>query len=159
MQKLFLAVALVFHASVFQAFATEPLVGTWHLERQEVNGEKIDSAPLTMEVSQTGAKLAFAFSVLVNHANVVSMTYELQLDGKEADVKDAHGETMGTIEMAAAAGSATALKEYKLLIKRPNRRDSAGKLSISADGKTLTSEADTLHAGKPLHTVQIFLRQ
>ena len=119
-----------------------------------MNGEKIDSAPLTMEVSQNGSKLAFAFSVLVNNAKVVSMGYELQLDGTEADVKDAHGQTVGTIEMAATGES-----QYRLSIKRPDRRDSAGKLSVSKDGKTLTSEADTLHAGKPLHTVQIFLRQ
>ena len=92
--------------------------------------------------------------MLVNNAKVVSMTYDLELGGKEADVKDAHGETVGTIEMASTGES-----QYRLSIKRPDRRDSAGKLTVSIDGKTLTSEADTLHAGKPLHTVQIFSRQ
>jgi outer membrane lipoprotein-sorting protein len=130
-------------------------VGTWHLDKQEVNGEKIESAqPMTMKVSEAEGKLAFSFSLLVKDVNTVSMTYEVKLDGTDADVKDAQGQKLGTIEMAADGPS-----QYKLLLKRPNRLDTAGKLIVSADGKNLTSEADTLHAGKIIHTVQQFSRR
>ena len=33
-----------------------------------------------------------------------------------------------------------------------------GKLTVSTDGKTLTSEADTVQAGRPIHSKQLFSR-
>jgi len=141
--------------SVLCVSAAEPIVGTWHLDKQEVNGEKIEATlPMTMKVSEAGAKLDFSFSVLVKDVNTVNMTYEVKLDGTEADVKDAQGQKLGTIEMASSGRA-----EYKLLLKRSNRLDTAGKLTVSPDGKTLISEADTLHAGKTIHTIQQFSRQ
>lgn len=151
---LFVLTAALLQAALFCAHAAEPLIGIWHLDRQEVNGEKIEHAPMTMQVSQAGDKLAFSFSVLVKDVNTVSMTYELKLDGVDADVKDAQGQKVGTIEMASAGPL-----QYKLLVRRPNRRDSAGTLTVSSDGKSLTSDADTLHSGKPIHTTQLFSRQ
>lgn len=141
-------------AAACLAWAAEPLLGTWHLDRQEVDGQKFDSSPLTLEVSQNGDKLAFAFSVPENDADVVRMTYVLKLDGDEADVKNAHGEKIGTVQMAHAGAG-----QYKIILKRPDRHDSAGKLVVSADGKTLTSETDTLQTGRPVHTTQQFSRR
>jgi len=135
------------------ASAAEPLLGIWHLARQEVDGQKIDSSPLTLEISQTGGELSFAFSVPGNHVNVVRMTYVLKLDGSEADVKNEKGEKIGTIQMAHAGPS-----QYKLVLKRSGHHDSAGQLTVSSDGKTLTSEADTVQAGRPVHSSQQFLR-
>ena len=57
------------------AWAAEPLLGTWRLDSQEVNGQKSNSEPLTLKVTQAGDKLAFAFSVPVNNVYFVSMTY------------------------------------------------------------------------------------
>jgi hypothetical protein len=131
----------------------EPLLGTWRLDHQEINGEKTNSEPLTLKVSQAGDRLAFAFSVPVNEVYFVSMTYTLKPDGSVADVKNARGETIGTIRMTPGDSS-----QYKFVLKGPNRPDSTGRLTVSPDGKTLTSEGDTVQAGRSIHSKQIFSR-
>jgi hypothetical protein len=136
--------------------APDPLLGTWRLDSQEVNGQKTDAEPLTLKVSQAGDKLAFAFSVPVNDVYFVSMTYTVKLDGSEADVKNAKGDKVGTIQVTAGGPS-----QYKLILKGPNRPDSAGKLTVSPDGKTLTSETDTVQGGqggRSMHSKQLFSR-
>jgi hypothetical protein len=138
------------------AWAAEPLLGTWRLDSQEVNGQKSNSEPLTLKISQAGDKLAFAFSVPVNDVYFVSMTYTVKLDGTEADIKNSKGDKMGTVQISPAGPS-----QYKLLMKGPNRPDSAGKLIVSADGKTLTSETDTVQqgpTGRSIHSKQLFSR-
>jgi hypothetical protein len=145
-----LAAVLAIQAAAAPA---EPLVGTWRLERQEVNGAQSKSEPLTLKIAAEGDKLAFAFSVPVNDVYFVSMTYTAKLDGSSAEVKNAHGETIGTIQLTASGPA-----QYKLLLKGPNRPDSAGKLTVSADGKTLISEAETAQAGRTLHSKQFFSR-
>src|SRR5580698_11318913 len=103
-----LCAALVLVAAAVCA-APESLVGTWRLDSQEVNGQKTNSEPLTLKVSQSGDKLAFAFSVPVNNVYFVSMTYTVKLDGAEADVKNAQGDKVGTIQMTLGGPS-----QYKL---------------------------------------------
>src|SRR5271155_5454801 len=100
---------------IASAWAAEPLVGTWRLDSQEVNGQKSNSEPLTLKISQTGDKLAFAFSVPVNNVYFVSMTYTVKLDGSEADVKNSRGENVGTVQITPAGAS-----QYKLILKGPN---------------------------------------
>ena len=151
-----LAAALVLLTIGAVCAAPEPLIGTWRLDRQEVNGEKTDSEPLTLKVSQDSDKLAFAFSVPVNNVYFVSMTYTVKLDGSEADVKNAQGEKVGTIQMTRGGPS-----QYKVVLKGPNHPDSSGKLTVSPDGKTLASEQDTVQAGasgRSMHSKQIFSR-
>src|SRR5580658_10859545 len=148
------AAAVLFATAVYSA--PEPLIGTWRLESQEVNGQKSNAEPLTLKVSQDGDKLAFAFSVPVNNVYFVSMTYTVKLDGSEADVKNSQGEKMGTVQMTVSGPS-----QYKLILKGPNRPDSSGKLTVSADGKTLNSEQDTVPGGpsaRSMHSRQIFSR-
>ena len=152
-RALAIAAAIVFQALMVRAWAAEPLVGTWRLERQELNGEKTNSEPLTLKVSQAGDRFAFAFSVPVNQVYFVGMSYTLRLDGTEADIKNSEGAKIGTIQMTASGAS-----QYKLIMKGPNRPDSIGKLTVSPDGKTLTSEADTVQAGRPIHSKQLFSR-
>ncbi len=154
-QSLLLSAAAVFLTATAYA-APEPLIGTWRLDSQEVNGQKRESEPLTLKITQAGDKLAFAFSVPVNNVYFVSMTYTVKLDGSEADVKNAQGEKIGTIQMSPAGPS-----QYKLVLKGPNRPDSSGKLMVSADGKTLTSETDTVQGGqggRSMHSKQLFSR-
>jgi hypothetical protein len=150
-----LCAAVTLLATVLNA-APEPLVGTWRLDSQEVNGQKSNSEPLTLKVTQTGDKLAFAFSVPVNNVYFVSMTYTTKLDGSETEVKNSQGEKIGTIQVSSAGPS-----QYKLILKGPNRPDSAGKLIVSPDGKTLTSETDTVQGGqggRSMHSKQLFSR-
>ncbi len=151
-RSLLLSAAAVLLAATVYA-GPEPLIGTWRLESQEVNGQKTTSEALTLKVSQAGDKLAFAFSVPVNNVYFVSTTYTAKLDGSEADVKNARGDKIGTIQLSPAGPS-----QYKLVLKGPNRPDSSGKLTVSADGKTLTSEADTMQAGRSVHSKQFFSR-
>jgi hypothetical protein len=150
-----LLAAMVLLATAAYA-APEPLLGTWRLDSQEVNGQKTDAEPLTLKVSQAGDKLAFAFSVPVNDVYFVSMTYTVKLDGSEADVKNAKGDKVGTIQMTVGGPA-----QYKLILKGPNRPDSSGKLTVSPDGKTLTSETDTVQGGqggRSMHSRQLFSR-
>ena len=155
MKQTLLLAALVLLATAAYA-APEPLLGTWRLDSQEVNGQKTNAEPLTLKVSQAGDKLAFAFSVPVNDVYFVSMTYTVKLDGSEADVKNAKGDKVGTIQMSPGGPS-----QYKLILKGPNRPDSSGKLTVSPDGKTLTSETDTVQGGqggRSMHSKQLFSR-
>ena len=155
-QALVLSAALLLLAADAVYAAPEPLIGTWRLDSQEVNGQKSNAEPLTLKVSQSGDKLAFAFSVPVNNVYFVSMTYTVKLDGSEADVKNAQGEKVGTIQITPGDPS-----QYKLILKGPNRPDSSGKLTVSPDGKTLTSESDTVQAGgsgRSIHSKQLFSR-
>ncbi len=136
--------------------ASVPLVGTWRLDSQEVNGRRTNSEPLTLKVTQSGGKLNFAFSVPVNNVYFVSMSYALKLDGSEADVKNANGEKIGTVQITPAGPF-----QYKVTLKGANRPESSGKLTVSADGKTLTSEQDTApggSSGRSIHSRQIFSR-
>ena len=154
-QALVLFAAAVFVATAAHA-APEPLLGTWRLDSQEVNGQKSNAEPLTLKITQAGDKLAFAFSVPVNNVYFVSMTYTVKLDGSEADVKNSRGENVGTVQITPAGAS-----QYKLILKGPNRPDSSGKLTVSPDGKTLTSEQDTTQAGpsgRSIHSKQLFSR-
>ena len=153
-RALVVAVTAVIQAAAVHAWAAEPLLGTWRLDRQEVNGEKTDTRPLTLKVSQSGDKLEFAFSVPVNNVYQVSMSYTLKLDGSEADIKNAQGEKVGSIQMTSGGAS-----QYKLTLKAPNRPDSSGLLTVSPDGKTLTSEAGTMREGRPMHSKQLFSRE
>jgi hypothetical protein len=152
-RALVVAVAVAIQAAMVPAWAAEPLLGTWRLDRQEVNGVKTETGPLTLKVSQSGDKLEFAFSVPVNNVYQVSMTYTLKLDGSDADVKNGQGVKIGTIQMTSGGAS-----QYKLTLKAPNRPDSSGMLTVSPDGKSLTSEAGTVRAGQPTHSRQLFSR-
>ncbi len=147
------ALILTALAIVGYARAGEPIVGTWLLQRQEVNGEKSTFEPLTLRISEAGDKLAFAFSVPVNRIHYVSMSYTVRLDGTEADVKNGQGEKVGAIRMTKTSAS-----HYKLTLSGPYRPPTSGKLTVSPDGKSLTSESDAIQAGKPVHLMQLFSR-
>ena len=148
-RALVLSAAVVLLATAVYA-APEPLLGTWRLDSQEVNGQKSDAEPLTLKITQAGDKLAFAFSVPVNNVYFVSMTYTVKLDGSEADVKNAKGDKVGTVQMTPSGPS-----QYKLILKGPNRPDSSGRLTVSPDGKTLTSETEH-RAGRPVRPLHPF---
>lgn len=136
-----------------QAWAAEPLSGKWHLDRQEINGKQVNAEPLILQVTPAGDELAFKFSLPVNSIYFVSMSYTVRLDGSEADVKNAHNEKIGSIKMLRGSGS-----QYKLTIRGPDRPVSSGTLTVSADGKTLTSESDSGEAGRQAHVTQLFSR-
>jgi hypothetical protein len=131
----------------------EPLVGTWRLQSQEINGEAVKFEPLTLKVTQSGDRLAFAFSVPVNDIYFVSMSYTLRLDGTAADVTNGRGEKVGSIQMKSDGPS-----QYKLTLKGPNRPDSSGKLIVSSDGKSLTSEAESTQGGRTVRSKQVYSR-
>jgi len=136
--------------------ATNPLMGTWRLQSQEINGQTQKSEPLTLKISQAGDKLTFAFSVPVNNVYFVSMSYTAKLDGSDADIKSANGEKIGTVQVRAVAPF-----QYKITMRGPNRPQSSGTLIVSADSKTLISEQSANQpgsSGTTMHSKQIFSR-
>ena len=138
-----------------QAWAAEPLVGRWLLKSQEVGGQQTDADPLTLRIVQRGNTFEFGYSVPVNNIQFVSMSFTSNLDGKEADVKNSQGNKIGTVKISKAGGSL-----YKVLLEGPNRPSAAGTMTVSADGKTLTSDSEASVPGKgPTHTHQVFARE
>lgn len=146
------AVLLLLTMSV-GAWAAEPLVGTWQLDHQELNGQKKETEPVTLRVTPEGDKFLFAFSVPVNNIDFVSMTYTTKLDGSEADVKNARGDKVGTVQITTSSAS-----HYKIVLKGANRPDSIAHLTVSGDGNTLTSDSDSTQGGSSTHLVQTFIR-
>jgi hypothetical protein len=137
MRALILAAGLL--AGIGAARGAEPLVGTWKLERQEMNGQAGNFDPLTLRIGQKGDTLAFAFSVPINNVHYLSMSYLVRLDGTEGDVKNGQGEKLGTIKIVKTGGG-----RYKFTLNGANRPQSSGTLTVSSDGKHLTSESNGL---------------
>jgi hypothetical protein len=152
-RTLALTVAIALSALAPVLSAADPLVGTWRLKQQEVNGQRGDVDPMALQVAQTGDRFSFAFSVPLNEIYFVTLTYVVRLDGSEADIKDANGQKIGTIQMMRGGD-----RQYKLVMKGPNRPDSQGTLTISADGKMLVSESDASQGGRSIHSKQTFAR-
>jgi hypothetical protein len=143
-RTLALTAAIVLYVLTTSLSAAEPLIGLWRLQQQEVNGQKGDIEPLALQVSEARDSLAFAFSVPINEIYFVTLSYTLRLNGSTADIKDANGQTIGTIQMTRGGTG-----QYKLVMKGPGRPESQGTLTVSADGKMLTSES---------HSKQTFAR-
>jgi hypothetical protein len=140
-------------ALIASAGAAEPIVGIWRLDHQEINGQKKAIESLTLRISADGDKFLFAFAVPVNNIDFISMTYTVKLDGTEADVKNAQQAKVGTVQMTRAKPA-----QYKFVLKGGNGRESSGLLTVSPDGKTLTSESDSSQGGQSVHMMQSFLR-
>jgi len=149
------AAALIFLLAAGQASAAEPLVGRWLLKTQEVGGQQTDADPLTLRIVQRGNTFEFGYSVPVNNIQFVSMSFTSNLDGKEADVKNSQGTKIGTVKITKAGGSL-----YKVVLEGPNRPSAVGTMTVSADGKTLTSDSEANVPGKgSTHTRQVFSRE
>jgi len=134
-------------------WAAEPLVGLWRLQQQEINGQKGDVEPLALQISEAGDKLRFAFSVPLPDIYFVTTTYTVRLDGSSADIMNGNSQKVGTIQVARSGAG-----QYRLTMQGPNRPDSQGKLTVSADGKTLISESDATQSGRSIHSKQTFAR-
>src|SRR5207237_8507273 len=91
------AIALFLLSSV-QAWAAEPLVGRWLLKSQEVGGQQTDADPLTLRIVQRGNTFEFGYSMPVNNIQFVSMSFTLNLDGKETEVKNSKGSKYCTVK-------------------------------------------------------------
>src|SRR5579871_5707472 len=136
-----LALSLALQVLVSPLYAAEPLVGLWRLQRQEIDGQQTEFEPLTLQISQAGDKLRFAFSVPLPDIYFVTTTYVVRLDGSSADIVNGNGQKIGTVQMTRSGP-----REYRLTMKGRDRPDSQGKLTIS-DGKSLISESDATQSG------------
>ena len=136
------------------AWAAEPLAGKWLLKHQEVAGKETTSNPLTLAITPAGKLFDFAFIVTVNEKPVVSLKFTTPLDGTEADVTGGDGKKMGTAKVSRDGSS------YTVLMAGEGRPPVTTRMSVSPDGKTLTSESDvTTPSGVNVHTEQIFALQ
>lgn len=148
-----IVLSIALNTAAAPLWAAEPLVGLWRLQRQEINGTATEFEPLALQISQSGERLRFAFSVAMPDIYFVTTTYTLRLDGSSADIKNGNDQKIGTIQMTRGGP-----RQYVLTMKGPNRPDSQGKLTISTDGKTLVSESDATQAGRSVHSKQVFAR-
>jgi hypothetical protein len=146
--------AVIFLAS--QVRAAEPLLGRWLLVSQEVDGQKAEIDELTLRIISEGQALEFAYSVPVNNIQFVSLRFTARLDGTEADVTNANGKKIGTVTVT-KSGAAL----YKILLQGEGRPTASGTMTVSADGKTLTSESDSKAGAQKTvtHMFQYFSRQ
>ena len=155
MRQIILGAAFGALLTLAQARAAEPLAGTWLLKSQEVAGQKNQPESLTLRIFKSGNGFEFAYSVPVNNIQFVSMQFTSRLDGTDADVKDAQGNKVGSIKI-----NHTGPSEYSVKLEGANRPTATGKMTVSADGKTLTSESESNVPGRgPVHTLQVFARQ
>lgn len=138
------------------AWAAEPIAGTWLLKRQEVAGRDTASRPLTLRIAQSGDSLEFEYSVVAqNQKQEVSLRFAAKLDGSEAEVKNSAGRKIGMAKVTRGGPS-----QYLVTLQGPNRPTSSGKMTVSSDGKTLTSESVAVASdGAKLHTLQVFQRK
>ena len=154
MQRIMKYAALLL-CTVLCASAAEPIVGTWLLKSQQIAGQERNSRPLTLRITQSGDVLQFEYSVMVNQKQEISMRFAARIDGPEAEVKDPAGRKIGTAKLSRFGAS-----QYLVMLEGPNRPTSAGRMTLSNGGKTLTSEADaSVPNGAKTHTTQVFERQ
>jgi len=136
------------------AWAQEPIAGKWLLKHQEVAGKETTSNPLTLAVTPSGKSFEFAFIVTVNDKPVVSLKFTSSLDGSVAEVTGGDGKQMGTAKVFRDGES------YKVLMEGSGRPAVTTHMTVSPDGKTLTSESDvTTPSGVNVHTEQVFSLQ
>ena len=124
--------------------------------RATVNGQKVDAENMTLRIYTAGDGLEFAYSMPVNGIHLVSLKFtSVHLDGREGSVEDVRGKKVGTVRITKVSPS-----EYKAVIEGSNRPRAVGKMSLSPDNKTLTSESDTAANGNGAsHAVQVFSRR
>jgi hypothetical protein len=151
------APSLLWLLAVAPGWAVEPLAGHWLLTSQEVGGQKRENPdPLLLRITPARNGFEFAYSVPVNDIQFVAMKFTARLDGSGAEIKDAQSKTIGTAKVTKAGAL-----QYKIGIQGPARPTASVTMTVSADGKTLTSTSDSMAAGKnpATHTVQVFVRQ
>ena len=123
--------------------AAEALEGRWLLVSQEIGGKKIDVDQLTLRVVPIGRTLEFAYSVPVNNVQFVSLGFTAMPDGTEADVTNGSGKKIGTVRVTRMGASL-----YKMVLQGQNKPTATGTITISTDGKTLTSESNRNNPGR-----------
>lgn len=151
-----MAAAISVLLSAGQVRAAEPLLGRWLLTGQEVGGQKTEIDELMLRVTPAGQALEFAYSVPVNNIQFVSLRFSVRLDGTEGDVTNANGQKIGTVKMTKAGAS-----QYKITLQGQGKPTASGTMTVSADGKTMTSQSDSKPGGQSsaTHMVQVFSRQ
>ena len=139
-----------------QVQAAEPLLGRWLLVDQEVGGQKTGIDELMLRIIAEGQALDFAYSVPVNNIQFVSLRFTAKLDGTETAVTDANGKKIGSVRVTKSGAG-----QYKILLQGEGRPTASGTMTVSADGKTLTSESDSKAGAQKTvtHMVQHFSRQ
>lgn len=147
---------VLFLFATAQLWAAEPLLGTWKMTSQLVDGQKTDPDPVTLRVIESGGALEFDYSVPVNNVNFVGTKFtSVRLDGSEGEIRNSHGDKIGTVKITKLGPS-----QYKAVIEGPSRPAATGKITISPDGKILTSDSEATTAGEhSTRAVQVFARR
>lgn len=151
-----LALSMILALAAIPLSAADPIVGRWQLVSQTVGGQKTQIEELTLRINSSAAGLDFAYSVPVRDIQFVSLRFTAKPDGTASDVTDANGKKVGTVKV-----TRTSPTQYKVVLEGSGRPTANGGMTVSADGKTLTSESDSTPPGQRAvtHMVQVFARQ
>lgn len=133
-----------------------PVVGTWKLN---LTKSKFDPGPapksLTRTVAAEGDGLKYTFEGVGADGKPLSYGFTVKFDGKDYPV---------TGSMPTGADSISAKKQdashYEATLKKGGKVIGTAKVSISADGKVATVDANgTNAAGAKTHDVQVYDKQ
>lgn len=133
-----------------------PVVGTWKLN---LTKSKFDPGPapksLTRTVAAEGDGLKYTFEGVSADGKPLSYGFTVKFDGKDYPV---------TGSMPAGADNISAKKldasHYESTLKKGGKVIGTAKVSISADGKVATVDANgTNAAGAKTHDVQVYDKQ
>jgi len=137
---------------ILPTWAAEGIEGTWRMTRQEVGGQPAPAEALLLDITAVSEGLRFTYSRIVNGTSSVIMRFSVRLDGTEAEIRDAGTNRLGTASLTKNGGS-----QYRLILRSPVHPPTAGTMTVSDGGKTLTSESDTEKPGGGIiHAVQVF---
>ena len=151
MRRTVLVVGAFCLLAVSQAWAEEPLVGTWQLIYQKVGDMKDMPRPLpALKITQSGTALNFAYSSGLEGR--VFMSFTVYLDGSEGDIKNDQGGKIGTAKLIKRG------KEYTLVLQSANRPPEPGKIYFrpGEEGKILTMESDVILPDRGPNPTHIF---
>ena len=156
LHRIFVIPFLLMLAMAAQAASTEPLLGTWKLTSQTMDGRKVDSEDMTLRIYPMGDAFEFAYSTPINGIYLVSLKFtSVHLDGSEGSVQDVRGKKIGTVKITKVSPL-----EYRAVIEGQNRPKASTKMTISSDDKTLSSESTASgSAGDAPRAVQVFSRR
>ena len=137
------SVAVLLLVGALPAWAAEPIIGTWKMTKQEVNGQAVQGDALILRVRDLNNQVEFAYSTPINDVYFVGTKFTVKLDGSPGDVTDSKGNKVGAVKISKSGNSA-----YKITLTGANRPAATGTMTVSADGKTLVSESDATVPGK-----------
>jgi hypothetical protein len=135
------------------AWAAEPLVGTWQMISQTMNGSNVRPLPIAIKITQASAT-SLTFTYVSGREEQVKMAFTVRLNGTAAPIINETGAQIGTARLTKSGD------KYELVLQRPGRPPEPGTLVLSDKNLILTCSSETMGPDRvATHIVQQFARQ